>query len=236
MTKTVAIHQPNFFPWLGYFDKIARVDCFIFLDHVQFPKKKGGVWTNRVPLVVSGEVKWITASINRNFSGTKNINEIEIKSADKWKEKFIKTLKHSYGKCDFFNQIMNFIEPLILFNEENLSFYNIHCIKEILKSLEIKTDHLKLSSELNQQGSSNNLLINLTKSVKGDSYLCGGGANGYQDDELFGINNINLIYQNFRHPKYNQSNKKGFVPGLSIIDCLMNNGFENTSSILNNAK
>ena len=234
MSLTVAIHQPNFFPWLGYFDKIERVDEFIFLDHVQLPKKAGS-WTNRVPLLVSGKKKWVTASIKRNFSGTKKVNEIQIELADNWKKKFIKTLKISYGKCVFFNQVMNFIEPLILFNEENLSKYNIHCIKNILERLEIKTSHLKLSSDLNQRGSSSNLLINLTKSVGGNSYLSGGGAEGYQDDNLFGANGIELIYQNFNHPVYNQLNREEFVPGLSIIDCLMNNGLEKTSEIISNA-
>ncbi len=47
----VAIHQPNFFPWLGYFDKIARCDHFVLLDHVQF-QKTGGVWSNRVRMMV----------------------------------------------------------------------------------------------------------------------------------------------------------------------------------------
>ena len=234
MPVTVAIHQPNFFPWLGYFDKIVRVDQFIFLDHVQLQKNVGS-WTNRVPIFVSGEKKWVTASIKRNFSGTKKINEIQIQLDDNWKRKFIKTLKYSYGKCVFFKQVMNLIEPLILFNEQNLSKYNVHCIKNILESLEIKTSHLKLSSDLNQRGSSTNLLINLTKSVGGNSYLCGGGAKGYQDDNLFETNGIELIYQNFNHPVYNQLNREEFVPGLSIIDCLMNNGLEKTNEIISNA-
>jgi hypothetical protein len=235
MNKIVAIHQPNFFPWLGYFDKIVRVDKFIFLDHVQLPKKKGS-WTNRVPIFVSGEKKWVTASIKRNFSGTKKVNEIQIELDDNWKRKFIKTLKYSYGKCVYFKEVMNFIEPLILFNEENLSKYNIHCIKNLMESLEIETSHLILSSDLNQKGTSNNLLINLIKSVGGNSYLCGAGAKGYQDDNLFDTNGIELIYQNFNHPVYEQLNREEFIPGLSIIDCLMNKGFQYTSTILKNVK
>ena len=75
MNRVVAIHQPNFFPWLGYFDKIARSDVFIFLDDVQFPKT-GGVWSNRVKILIGGEARWSTAPIDRSFTGTRKICEM----------------------------------------------------------------------------------------------------------------------------------------------------------------
>ena len=65
------------------------------------------------------------------------------------------------------------------------------------------------------------------------NYLCGGGASGYQEDDLFKASGINLIYQNFSHPKYSQYNQEKFVNGLSIIDCLMNIGLEETKKTLN---
>ena len=234
MGKIIAIHQPNFFPWLGYFDKIVKSNLFIFLDHVQFPKK-GGTWMNRVNLLVCGKAKWITASVDRNYTGTKKINEIKIKSNDNWKQKFLKTLEQSYNKHYFFDQTMVFLEPLILFDNENLSEYNLNSVKNILGYLELKNDHLKLSSTLNSSGSSTNLLVNLTKSLNGTGYLCGGGANDYQDDKIFKKNNLDLIYQNYNHPIYNQLNSEQFNHGLSIIDCLMNNGVEKTSEIIQNA-
>jgi len=66
--RVVAIHQPNFLPWLGYFDKLARADTFVLLDSVQFPKRNG-TWMNRVKLLVGGEPGWITVPIVRAYHG-----------------------------------------------------------------------------------------------------------------------------------------------------------------------
>ena len=233
MKKTVAIHQPNFFPWLGYFDKINRADIFVFLDDVQFPKK-GGTWSNRVQLLVFGNPKWMTSTIKRDFSGTKNVNEIRINTEDNWQHKFFKTLDQSYKKHPFHSQITPTIEQLVFNDEQNLSKFNINSIKVILDHLVIDSKKLRLSSELKQESSSNELLINLTKSLSCDTYMCGGGADGYQNKELFEKNNIKLLYQKFSHPTYNQYKQQEFVKGLSIIDCLMNIGWEETSYKIKN--
>ena len=233
MKNIVGIHQPNFFPWLGYFHKIMKVDHFVFLDDVQFPKSDGN-WTNRVPLLFFGEMNWATAPIERNFSGKKNINQINIRNENIWKSKLLKTLKMSYKKHPFYLETIDVIEPLILSNEQKLSKYNINSIKTILNHLQIDSRKIKLSSNLNQKGSSNELLINLTKYFSSNIYMCGGGADGYQDENIFNKNNIKLLYQNFQHPFYNQFKQKNFIKGLSIIDCLMNLGWEQTSNLIKN--
>ena len=69
--RLVAIHQPNFLPWLGYFDKLARADVFILLDTVQFPKKAGS-WMNRARLLVGGEPSWITVPVVRSYHGLRS--------------------------------------------------------------------------------------------------------------------------------------------------------------------
>ena len=103
----VAIHQPNFFPWLGYFDKIARSDVFVILDDVQFPKK-GGSFSNRVKLLISAEGRWITAPIVRNYSGVRNINAMEFCSDSPWRKKIHRTVEQSYKKTPFFDDIFSF--------------------------------------------------------------------------------------------------------------------------------
>ncbi len=228
---TVAIHQPNFFPWLGYFNKITKADLFLFLDNVQFPKT-GGSWSNRVKLLINNEARWVTAPVDRNFTGTKQVREMEFLESDIWKNKLIKSLISNYRRHPFFDETMELIEPLILFNNSNIAQYNINVIIKISDCLGLDTKKLMKSSEYMVEGSSNELLIGLTIKVGGDTYMCGGGADGYQNDDLFLQNNIKLLYQSFQHPNYQQFAQKEFIPGLSIIDALMNLGINGVKLII----
>jgi hypothetical protein len=120
----VAIHQPNFFPWLGYFEKIIRADKFIFLDDVQFPKSGAGANSNRVKMLVSGEARWVTASIARNFQGNRRINQVEFNKSELWREKMIKSLETNYKKAQHFDEVFPFLQTLIDNSESNVSRYN----------------------------------------------------------------------------------------------------------------
>lgn len=220
----VAIHQPNFFPWLGYFDKINRSDIFIFLDHVQFPKK-GGVWTNRVKILINGKASWFTVPIDRSYHGFMSVGEIEIQKSDPWRNKLIKTLVLNYTKAPFFTEIMGFLEPLIVNSENNLCQYNINAVLAISHELGINGNKFILSSELKYIGTANEMLVSLVKNVNGNIYMCGGGASGYQEDEVFTDAGVELVYQDFTHSIYKQNIGSEFIQGLSIIDALMNCGF-----------
>ncbi|WP_417328573.1 WbqC family protein [Halarcobacter sp.] len=220
--KICAIHQPNFFPWLGYFDKIKRCDKFVVLDNVQY-QKKGGTWSNRVAVNIQGESKWLTAPINRP-SGLWDINETSFQS-NNWRDKIIKTLQANYSKAPFFKENRDFIFELINFKENNLSKYNLNAIVEICRYLNIEiVDKLVLSSDYNFSSSSNELLIDLTRITGCNAYMAGGGASDYQNINLFEKEGIDFIYQSFEHPLYKQYNTKEFIKGLSIIDYIFNCG------------
>jgi hypothetical protein len=231
MTKVVAIHQPSFFPWLGYFDKIARCDTFVFFDDVQFPKT-GGTWTNRVKVLIASEAKWLTASIDRQYHGTRRINEMTFLPNNPWRTKILKSIETEYRRHPYYAETMDILNPLLMNPENNIAEYNIHAVTALALALGLDTSKLRRSSAYPTTGSATKLLCSLTQAVGADIYLCGGGADGYQDNAIFGAHGIVLRYQRFHHPTYPQHQRMSFMPGLSIVDAAMNLGFGALGSLL----
>ncbi len=223
MTGLVAIHQPNFFPWLGYFEKIRRADAFVFLDAVDYPRSGSGSmgsWTNRVRIAIKGEAHWCTCPLLRMPLGSP-ILAATIDDAQPWRRKLLKTLQANYGRAPRYGATMKFLEPLILAPIANLAAFNGAAIEVIAAHLGLKTRFL-WQSKLAHSGRATNLLTSLVISAGGDAYLAGGGAGGYQQDELFAIRGIRLVPQGFIAKSYGDPAR--FLPGLSVIDYLMYDG------------
>lgn len=228
-----AIHQPNFFPWLGYFDKICKSDIFVFLDNVEYSKssKTMSTWGNRVAVEVQSKKHWISCPVKRE-KGIQIISDVVINNNDNiWRKKLIKTIEYNYSKADYFNDVMPFVYRLLMTEEDYLADYNVYVIREISNRLGINRNFIR-HKELYTQKHSTELLIEITKMVGCDTYICGGGASGYQDDSLFEIEGLELEYQNFTHPVYAQLGES-FLPGLSIVDVLFNIGFDGTMDLIN---
>jgi hypothetical protein len=226
----VAIHQPNFFPWLGYFDKIARADVFVFMDNVQFPRSSRGTWINRVKLNIGGRAAWVTCPVKRP-EGLQIVHEVTIDDAQPWRKKLAKSVECSYGRTPFFSECFPLFMELIEHPQSTLVDFNVNAIRKICESLGMDTGKLAMGSDLNCKSSSTDLLIEMTEAVGGSSYLCGGGAEGYQENEKITATGVKLVYQNFAHPMYPQWGAKEFVPGLCIMDAIFNLGFEATAAI-----
>lgn len=215
MSKLCAIHQPNFFPWSGYFDKIKKSDVFVFLDNVQF-QKTGGTWTNRVQLNARGHAKWFTCPVLRK-SGFQKVSEIECYEID-WKNRFLRVL------YDYYRDYPNYTKAIRVINEilqrtytSKLSDFNMEAIQYLSDYFRLECLFVK-QSELKIEGHATALLVDLVKSVGCEKYLCGNGSSGYQEDELFIKNEIELIYQKYTETPWEDSR---YIPGLSIIDTLM---------------
>lgn len=226
----VAIHQPNFLPWLGFFDKIARADAFVLLDTAQFPKK-GGTWINRVRILVNGEPTWLTVPIDRAYHGTRRISEMRMRDEDgRWREGTLKTLRSAYGRAPHFDAVLAELEPVLANPTDELAAYNERAIRRLCALLGLETPLLR-ASELDEEGTATARLVSLVRAAGGDAYLAGGGAAGYQEDELFAQAGIALHTQGFVPPRYEQGLPE-HVPGLSVVDALVHLGFDGTRALL----
>jgi|SRR5688500_5094238 len=228
--RVVAIHQPNFFPWLGYFDKIVRADVFIVLDHVQFPKPRGS-WTNRVKVLVNGKATWATAPVEHNYPGFRRIDEINVDERTPWRRKLVNLLQPNYVRAAAFKDVFPDVRGWIEHAETRLADYNLNAITAACAKLGVSTGHLVRSSTLGVEGDKAALLVDLVKAVSGTVYLSGDGAGEYMQDELFTNAGIAVEYQRFQHPVYAQG-PGAFVPGLSIVDAMLHCGYEHASRLV----
>lgn len=228
----VAIHQPNFFPWLGYFHKLATADVFVLLDDAQFPKT-GGTWINRVRCLVSGRAAWLTLSVDRSYHGVRRIMDMRAKNDERWRTATLRTLATSYARAPHFREVEAALRPLLEDPEDRLAELNIRALTTLAGRLGLLDScRLVRSSALGVEAGATERLVQLVSKVGGRAYLCGGGAAGYQEDEAFPGAGLELVYQRFQHPRYPQVGATEFVPGLSIIDALMNCGFDGTRRLL----
>lgn len=218
----VAIHQPNFFPWLGYFDKVRRADVFVFLDDVSYPRAGSngmGSWCNRVRIAVSGEPRWVTCPVRRMASGLP-IRAVEIDESQPWRSKLLKTLQANYGRAANYGDAIPLVRTILSSGETNLADFNIAAVKAIAGKLGLSTAFVR-QSELTCSGQATELLASLVEAVGGDAYLAGGGAAGYQVDEVFAARGIRLVMQEYAPRHYGSP---PMLPGLSVIDYLMKDG------------
>ncbi len=219
MGKMVAIHQPNYLPWIGYFHKIYNSDIFVFLDDRQYGKNqvanrnkiktaKGWIYLT-VPVLIKGHFGQLTL-------------DVEIDNHINWRKKHWKSILFNYKKAHYFDDYSYFFEDLYQKEWEKLSELNEYIIRNIVNILGIKIKFIR-SSELDIKGTSTENLINIVKAVGGDTYLSGIHGKDYMDENKFRENGINLTYQDFHHPTYRQL-FGDFIPNMSIIDLLFNEG------------
>ncbi|WP_321777273.1 WbqC family protein [Sulfurimonas sp.] len=216
MTK-VAILQPSYIPWIGYFEQIINVDIFVFYDDVQYTKND---WRNRNKIKVLNDSSWLSIPVNSSTS--KNINEVFVDDTKNWRVKHLKSLKQFYSKSKYFDEIYPILQNNINSDNNSLSNISISIIRDISKYLKLDTKFY-LSSDLGIGGDKNDRLINICKHFNASSYHTGKAAQDYIDKKLFDNNKIKLLFQEYKHPSYKQLHGD-FLPYLSIIDLLFNYG------------
>jgi hypothetical protein len=228
----IGIHQPNFSPWLGYFNKIYQADKFVFLDNVFIELNSQQAYVNRTRIKYQTGANWLTCPVSRKLSPTKFIVDILFDPNQTWKKKNLKSIYLTYKKAEFFDETYPLIEKLFINDIQHLSVYNIQIVKAICEHLGIDTP-IFTASEMNLESSEkNSRIIEICKKLDASSYLSGKGGLRYHDVALFEENEISVYALDFKNPVYPQL-YGDFEGGLSIIDVLLNCGKKNTFDFLN---
>ena len=180
----VTIHQPQYLPWLGYFDKANNADVFILLDDVQFKKND---WQNRNRIRTSQGWQWLTVPVLHNHG--QSILEVKINNATNWTKAHFNALQMNYSKTPYFSKHIDFFEDVYNREWNLLVDINMCLIEQIIKWLGITTRVVR-SSEYDIEGVSTERLINLCKKCKATTYLAGADGKSYMDISQFEQNNI----------------------------------------------
>lgn len=234
MTR-VAIHQPNFMPWLGVFHKAALADRFVILDHVQAPG--GPSWLNRNRILVDGKTRWLTMPVQRSGHGLPAVNEVRIQWQNRLVDKQLRTLTEEYGRHPHFEEIGTLIGELYASRPELLAALNEAFFRRVLDGLGLSVELVR-SSELcaaeprlrRLRGSA--LVLATCQAAGGREYVCGDGSLGYIDPPAFEAEGIGFTFQRFAHPEYPQRGVRSFVSHLSVLDALFNVGFSRTRELV----
>lgn len=228
MSMILASHQPDFFPYMGYFYKIWKSDYFIFSDDVQF--SKSGRHNYNDILTANGPQRFTLPVSQR----TENLNEIQIAADDRKIEEMLKTLRQNYQKAPHFKEVFPLIASLLWMApiSDNLARFNEMCIINLCYRMNIIRG-FERSSGIPVKGRRDARIIELCKYAQADTYYSGSGAKDYHVEADYTAEGINLVYSDYCPVEYRQTfcGQKGdseFVaPNLSVIDYLMNCGFKN---------
>ena len=223
---TVAIHQPNFLPWLGYFRKIDRAQVFVFLDDAQFSK---GSYINRVRVLAVGRPRWLTVPVSASLGQL--ICHTMVAPGD-WCAAHRDRLHAYYRDAPHFDVVFPALAALI--DEAavgSIAEVNIAIIRSLADRLGLSADFRRSSALGCNAASGDARLAELVAAVGGQSYLSGGGGAGYQDGAIFTRAGIALQYNDTQFTPYNQGGA-AFVPGLSVVDALFRVGFVETARLI----
>jgi len=214
----IAIHQPQFIPWLGYFDKMDKVDVFVLLDNVQFKKNE---YQNRNRIKTHDQWIWLSVPVSFNFGDL--ISKVRINNQQDWGKKHLQTLLTYYGKAPCYREYLPPFAELYHSAGDSLADLNMGTIELIRKIFAIDTEIVRASDIPGLSEEPTARLLDICRHFKADTYLAGAGGKRYMECDRFKAAGLKLLFQNFVHPEYPQINGP-FVPYMSALDYILNTG------------
>lgn len=222
----IAIMQPTYLPWIGYFDLIDQVDQFVFFDNVQMVRRSWGV-RNRIKSA-QGEL-FLSVSVSKNKSRNESLyNNASINYDTKWQHNHLKSIVHNYKKAPYFENIYEVLEPLLTTEYVSIGALNSTIIHKLCQGMDLTTPLVSASSLDDLVGKKDELLASICQALSATEYLSPKGSAVYLEAENPGgaivKHGMELYYHEYEHPVYPQL-YGAFIPYMGIIDLLFNVGF-----------
>ena len=229
----IAIAQPTYLPWLGYFDLLDQVDKFVLLDTVQFEKQS---WQQRNRIKTPTGLLWLTVPVVFRGRLGQRIADVEIREPEFWRD-HLRAVEFNYRHAPFFVRYYGAVSDLMrsAASTLNLATLTISLLRWFAQVLDIRTPMLR-SSELAVPGKRTDLLAGICESLGATSYLSPLGSADYllNDLPIMTGRGIGVSFQHYEHPVYRQLFPP-FQPYASALDLLFNEG-ENARAIIRSGR
>lgn len=216
---TIAILQPSYMPWLGYFDQLDAVDLFVIYDDVQYDTRG---WRNRNRIKTVAGVRWLSVPVTvpDGVSRTRPpIPSVRV-HGDHWRRRHLETVRHAYARTPGLDALEAEMTVLFERGHERMADLASDSIAMLARMLGISTKTVR-SSSLGLTGVKSDRLIAICHKLGATRYLSGQAARSYLDTSAFEAEGIEVLFQNYQHPEYQQCHGP-FLPFLSTIDLLAN--------------
>lgn len=216
----IAIAQPTYLPWLGYFDLIDQADCFVLLDHVQFEKQS---WQQRNRIKGPAGLQWLTVPVAFRGRLGQSILDVSIREPQFWKT-HLRAIELSYRRSPHFDRYFPALSKILEEHADSLVDLNLHAIDWLCQLLGVSTKRVR-SSEMGAEGKRSELLVNICRQLGADHYLSPLGSSVYLLEEMncFSAAAIAVRFQHYEHPEYRQLFPP-FCQYASVLDLIFNEG------------
>lgn len=231
MTK-VAIMQPTYLPWCGYFGLMQSVDVFVLLDTVQFAKRS---WQQRNQIKTVTGPKWLSVPVHTKGKRDQLISEVELDKSSGFSANHCRSIEFNYSKTPYYKQYSDDLWPLINNSSPHLVDLTIDLIVYLKSQLKISTQLLR-SSQLDTLGNKADLLASICSQIGGSKYVSPPGSKNYLEvSDAFEKIGMPVQYYYFNHPTYDQP-FGNFLPYMTVIDMLFNCGERSSALIMDSGK
>jgi hypothetical protein len=223
----IAIMQPGYLPWLGFFELMHNCDLFVLFDDVQYTKKD---WRSRNRIRTKNGWMWLSVPVMTKGKQFQLINEAKINNSFAWRNKHFKAVEINYRKSRYFGEYFPHFKKILSFDWEYLVELDLELIKWLSAEIGIHKGIIK-SSSLKTEGCREDKIIAVCKVLKADELYDSMAAASFLDVQKFQAKGIRLFFQNYTHPVYIQVYSP-FTPFMSTLDLLFNCGPQSNEILL----